>query len=92
MGVRLFRVLAECNEDYTDLSPLTGRPHRQRNKAFRYSSIASPSVIIFWVHKIEISRRAIDMTIPSEPQRTRDVAPAGFEPATHGLGNRRSIP
>ena len=38
--------------------------------------------------QIEISCIAIDITILMSPQRTVDVAPAGFEPATHGLGNR----
>jgi hypothetical protein len=37
--------------------------------------------------QIEISCIAIDITILMSPQRTVDVAPAGFEPATHGLGN-----
>lgn len=36
--------------------------------------------------------RAVEITESPLFRRMPDVAPAGFEPATHGLGNRRSIP
>ncbi len=36
--------------------------------------------------------RTVEITESPLLRRFSDVAPAGFEPATHGLGNRRSIP